>query len=650
MCSPAVVKTTNHREGKARLRCFIMIQPKVIRLFVLLACLDCCLKAQEQGPALKADLCIYGGTPGGIAMAVRAAREGLDVVLVNRHGHLGGILASGLGVWDTLYEGKRAPIYDETRQAIFNYYRETYGEDSPQYRDALPGKSGHTNGKFESKVAEKILTDLVARESRIRVILHRVPQSVKREGRLIESITFMSLWGDVTEEVEAAAFADCSYEGDLMPLARVAYRVGRESREEFGEPHAGRVFLQPTKERPDHLDAETVALHDKLNLRRFTGFQALLPGEQLGEGDRLVQAFNYRTTLTSDPANRLPVERPKDYDAAALAELEFGSIVQPLPNQKIGWNRPQLVGPHQDYVEGDWAARQRVMDEHWQATMGLLWYLQNDPSVPEERSAFFSRFGLAKDEYEDNAHRPHEFYVREARRLDGRAIFTQHDAMLAAGTRRAPVHRDSIAITEWYLDTHACTLDRVPGSLDEGKMMLHYETFPGQVAYDTLLPKDLDNLLVPVCLGSTHVAWGTIRLEPTWMQIGESAGVAVAMAKKSVVPPARVDREQLVRELARRKTMLAFFNDLDVSSDDPRVAAAQYFGARGFFSGYDAKLDAPVTEAVLQVWEAGFDRLQAGTLDPAAMEVWVQQAEEAEAKPSGRNRGNVLRQWFESLR
>lgn len=123
---------------------------------------------------IQADLCIYEATPGGIAMAVRAAREGLNVVLVNHNDHLGGILSNGLGVWDTLWEGKRAPFYDEARQAIFDHYRTTYGEESRQYRDALPGKSGHTNGKFEPKVAEKILTELVAKEKRIRVITHRV--------------------------------------------------------------------------------------------------------------------------------------------------------------------------------------------------------------------------------------------------------------------------------------------------------------------------------------------------------------------------------------------------------------------------------------------------------------------------------------------
>lgn len=615
-------------------------------LLPLLLLLPAPLKAVD---ALRADLCVYGGTPGGIAMAVRAAREGLNVVLVNRHDHLGGILSSGLGVWDTLWEGRRAPIYDEVRQAIFDHYRTTYGEDSPQYRAALPGKSGHTNGKFESKVAEQILTELVAREPRLRVLRQRLPKSVQSEGRLLRSMVLQTTLGEPAETIEAAAFADCSYEGDLLPLAGVPYRVGRESRADFNEPHAGRIFMKSVKERPTHVDADAVALHDSLKLRRFDGFQAILPDERAGEGDPLVQAFNYRTTLTSDPANRLPVEKPANYDPEALKKLEFGSLVQPLPNQKIGWNRPQLIGPHQDYVEGDWTTRQRVMDAHWNATLGLLWYLQHDPSVPAERRAFFGRLGLARDEYADHDHRPYEFYVREARRLVGRATFTQHDASLAPGGRRAPSHRDSIAITEWYLDTHACSLDRVDGSLDEGKMMLHHETFSGQVAYDTLLPEALDNLLVPVCLSCTHVAWGTIRLEPTWMQIGESAGFAVALAKAAGVAPALVDRERLTRELARRQTLLAFFNDVDVAGDDPQVVAAQYFATRGFFADYDARLAEPLTEALAETWRQGFARLQAGDLDIRQLTRSVQQSAAKDAPALATTRGNFLLDLWQRL-
>ncbi len=607
------------------------------------------LPAFLTAETLRTDLCIYGGTPAGIAMAVRAAREGLDVVLVNRHDHLGGILASGLGVWDTQWEGRRAPIYDEVRQAIFDHYRTTYGEDSPQYRDALPGKSGHSNGKFESRVAEKILTECVAREPRLRVLRRRLPKSMQRGGRLLRSMVLQTTQGEPAETIEASAFADCSYEGDLLPLAGVPSRVGRESRAEFNEPHAGRILVQSVRERPPHLDANTVALQATLKLRPFSGYQTILPDARAGEGDRLVQAFNYRTTLTSDPANRLPVEKPADYDPEALKKLEFGSLVQPLPNQKIGWNRPQLVGPHQDYVEGDWTTRQRVMDAHWNATLGLLWFLQNDPSVSPERRAFFGRLGLARDEYADHGHRPHEFYVREARRLVGRSIFTQHDASLADGIRRAPLHPDSIAITEWYLDTHACSQDRSGNSLDEGKMMLHHETFPGQVSYDTLLPAELDNLLVPVCLSSTHVAWGTIRLEPTWMQIGESAGVAVALSHASGVAPAQLSRETLTRELARRHTLLAFFNDLDVGSDDPRVTAAQYFATRGFYADYNARLDEPLTEALAAVWNQGFARLQAGKLDPSALARSVHQTTTQDSPSAGTTRGDFLLDLWQRL-
>lgn len=549
------------------------------------------------------DLVVVEATPGGIATAVRAAREGLQVLLVNRTQHLGGILANGLGVWDTQYEGKRSPLYDEVRRGIMGHYRSTYGDKSPQYLAAMPGKSGHTNGRFEARVAEQILTALVEREANITVLKGHVPVRVEREGRLLTRL-HLQAWNQDSAPipVSAAMFADCSYEGDLLPLAQVAYRVGRESRKEYQEPHAGRVYMRSSKTPPDEATALLAEKHDRLNLRKFPGCQEMVLPESTGEGDSNVQAFNYRTTLTSDPANRIPVIRPADYDPEFLKTLEFGSIVSPLPNQKIGWNRPQLVGPHQAYVEGDWKTRQAVMDQHWNATMGLLYYLQNDPSVSEERRKFFGAYGLAKDEFADNGHRPHEFYVREARRLKGRYIVTQHDLMLKADTDRAPVHADSIAFAEWYMDTHACTPGKTGNSLDEGKMMLHHETFPAQIPYRALLPVELDNLLVPVCLSATHVAWGAIRLEPIWMQIGESAGFACALAKREKLLPGTLNAALLVRWLAQKQSMISFFNDLDVSAAEPAIAAAQFFATRGFFPGYDAMLDKPMTTALAKVW------------------------------------------------
>jgi hypothetical protein len=615
----------------------------------LLALLALAFASLLRAETIQTDLCIYEATPGGIAMAVRAAREGLSVVLVNHNAHLGGILSSGLGVWDTLWEGKRSPVYDEAREAIFDHYRTTYGEDSPQYRDALPGKSGHTNGKFEPRVAEKILTGLVEREKKITVVRGFYPAAVERGGALLKPVTFRELEGKSEKHIAAQIFADCSYEGDLAAVAKVPYRLGRESRAEFGEPHAGEIFMASVKAAPTPEIARAAELHHQLRLRKFSGFQRIKEPESTGAADDAVQAFNYRTILSSDPANRLPVEKPADYDPEKLKRLEHGSIVAPIPNSKRGWNRPQLVGIHAGYVEADWAGRKKVMDAHWDATMGLLYFLQNDPAVTPELQKSWREFGLAKDEFTDHGHRPYEFYIREARRIRGRTIFTQHDAMLAPGLPRAPMHADSIGVTEWYLDTHACTPRRIPGALEEGKMMLDVETFPGQVPYRAILPQGLDNLLVPVCLSATHVAWGTVRLEPTWMNLAESAGYAAALAIQKQIPPAQLDPDLLLRKLVTNHVMVSFSNDVDVSADDPRIAAAQYFATKGFFADYNARLDAPLKESTRRVWGRGLAALRAGTLKPMDLAKQVHQAESEDSPLLERTRGQALQSMWESV-
>src|SRR5262249_27284817 len=225
--------------------------------------------------------------------------EGLDVLLVNHNQHLGGILASGLGVWDTLYEGRRSPIYDELRQAIFDHYRTTYGEASPQYRAALPGKGGHTNGKIEARVAERLVTEMVAREKRITVLRGHYPAAAEREGGLVRSVTFRQMDGDKTVHVSAPVFADCTYEGDLAALAKAPYRVGREARSELNEPHAGKVYMRPVSKRPVTAGTEAAAEHQRLSLRKFPGWQEIVRPESTGEADRAVQAFNFRTMLSS---------------------------------------------------------------------------------------------------------------------------------------------------------------------------------------------------------------------------------------------------------------------------------------------------------------------------------------------------------------
>lgn len=589
----------------------------------------------EEALAVRYDLLVIGATPGGIAMSVRAAREGATVALISRQPHLGGMLSSGLGVWDTLYEGRRAPIYDGVRRAIFDYYRDRYGPDSRQYRDCLPGRSGHTNGKFEPHVAEKVLTDLVNAEPRIVVFRGFEPVGADRKGRILQSVTFGRVEGAGSITLSSKIFADCSYEADLLPIAGVGFRIGREPKSEFQEPHAGVIFMGQTAEPPNPAAARAAQEHRKLNLRKFPGHERILAGST-GARDDAIQAGNYRTILTSEPADRLPIPNPGPYEPARLAGIEMGAGIKPIPNGKVGLNRAQILGAEtRTYATSDWETRRRIMDEHWNLTLATLWFYQHDPAAPAELRARWAGFGLPKDEFRDNGHRPYEFYLREGRRLAGRFTFTEQDVTLLPDVPCAPVHPDSIAAIEWYIDSHPCLPREVDGSMPEGKMMLHQESFPGQLPYGALLSEEVDNLLVPVNVSATHVAWNTVRLEPTWMNIGESAAYAVLRALEERRTPAQIDVDELVRTLATRHVMIAFLNDVDVAADDPAVAAAEYFATKGFFAGYDADLLRPLSRPVAIAWASAFRRLGDERFDAAAVLRQVQAAAGRKSAPVG---------------
>ena len=581
---------------------------------------------------LNCDLLVVGGNPGGIACAITAAREGLEVILANHTPVLGGLPANGLSLWDTLYEGRRSPIYDELRWGLFDYYKEKYGEDSEDYRNSLPAPpdtpaSYHSNGRYEARVFESLITQMVDAESNIRVIRNVYPVEADREGRLVKSVTLAEMNGGKRYEVDADAFADCSYEGDLMAVSGTSYRVGRESREEFGEPHAGHIFMEKLSDADDdtdYVDSRVRRIKENLNLRHL-GYRFLrVLEESTGAGDGVVQAYNYRMVLTEDPDNQYIPECPEGYDPEYLKTLGWSSVNGPLPNRKWGWNRPQILGSQSAYPEGDWSVRRKVMDEHLKATFQIFHFLRNDPSVDDEVKERWRGLGFAKDEFRENGHVPYEIYVREARRLEGRYMFTQHDASLGADYDRAPIFGDSIAFTEWYMDTHGCTNEKAKGAIEEGKLVLTWQTFPGQLSYRTLLPKDIDNLLVPGCASSTHVAWGTVRLEPTWMNIGESAAHAIALARRENVRPAAVDVNRLQMELAERRISMTFFNDIDVAAPEAWIPAIQFLGAKGFFPSYDAEPDKALDAETARNWAKGAGELLNGDLDARSLAAALQ--------------------------
>lgn len=550
----------------------------------------------------KYDLVIYGATPGGVACAIRAAREGLDVLLISFNDRIGGMLTSGLGVWDTLYEGHRSGIYNELRQTFFDYYKSTYGEDSQVYKDALPGKTGHNNGTFEAHVAERLINELVNSEAKITTLLNHYPVAVSMKGNTIRSIELQEMDKENTIKISGDFFSDCSYEGDLMAVAKVKYRVGRESKNEFNEKHAGEVYMLPNgKNEWSDRDEE---VFKGLNIRQFGHHQSVAYPESTHRGDSKVQAFNMRYYVTKDPNNQIDIQPSSNYDPKFLKTLEFGRPRPIKPNSKCGTNRPQLVGMHNQYVEGDWRTRKEVIRKHVEATRDMIYFIQNDHEAPEALKKQWKGWGLAKDEYADNDNNPYEIYVREARRLVGKYVYTENDLILQGNYARARVHPDSIGFTDWYMDSHACTFKKVEekGTLHEGKMMMHKETFMGQFPFRSLLSDEINNLIVPVCVSCTHVAWGAIRLEPTWMQFGESAALAVVLAKDNSVQLDKLKVDDLVKKLADDRSMISFFNDFTVDDPAEWVPAVQYFGTKGFFPTYDARPNDPVDEQTAVHW------------------------------------------------
>jgi flavin-dependent dehydrogenase len=589
------------------------------------------------------DLVVIGGTPGGIACAVRAAREGLSVLLVNHTQHLGGFVTSGAGGWEAPYDGLRSPIYAEMLTGAAQYYAKTYGEGSPQHIASMPSQTSRAHidrAKVEPRIAEMLFNEMVAKEKTLTVLLGHIVAKAECEGALLKSVTLQPMHGEGYITVGAEIFADAMYEGDLMASAGVKTQIGRESRTQYGEKHAGVIYTKRRHREPGQRGFSKDADEGRLNLRTFNHATAdIVEGPHSGEADGSVMAYNYRLILTRDPANRIVVEKPANYDPA-LAKGPAGlSIVPNLPNQKIAWNGGRLIGPQNEYPGGDWATRERVSRHYLDLMLMRLWWVQNDSEASAADRKAFAGYGLAADEFPDNQHLPYEIYVREARRLVGRYVFREQDNVIAEGIARTPIHADSIAMTDWPMDSVAC----LPG---DGIFFLAEESRPAQVPYRSILTQEIENLLVPVAISASHVGWGSIRLEPVWMQLGESAGHAAALAVKGKTTPTKVDPDVLIRKLANRRVMISFFNDVDVTSNDPRVAAAQYFGAKGFFASYDAKLDEPLTESVRRAWGEGLTALRGGKHDPMQLAKRVRQAEVEDSPKLERTRGEaVLSMW-----
>ncbi|HBJ87749.1 MAG TPA: pyridine nucleotide-disulfide oxidoreductase, partial [Verrucomicrobiales bacterium] len=444
------------------------------------------------------DLVVIGGTPGGIACAVRAAREGLSVLLVNHTQHLGGFSTSGAGGWEAPYDGLRSPIYGEMLTNAANYYREKYGEDSPQHILSMPSKTSRAHidrPKIEPRIAEMLFNAMVEKEKTLTVLLGHIVTKAERDGALIKNVTLKPIHGESTITVSAKIFADGMYEGDLMAAAGVKTQIGRESRAQYDEKHAGVIYTQERHIEPGQRGFPKAADEGTLNIRYNSHATAdIVEGPQSGEADGSVMAYNYRLVLTRDPANRIMVTKPENYDVAIAKQAIGGGFVPNLPNGKVAWNGGRLIGPQNDYPAADWPTREAISKRYLEGMLMRLWWVQNDPAAPEKDRKQFENYGLAADEFPDNNHAPYEIYVREARRLVGRYVFKEQDNVIAEGIARTPIHSDSIAMTDWPVDSVACLPRKAPGGSNaDGILFLGEESRPAQVPYRSILTNEVEN-------------------------------------------------------------------------------------------------------------------------------------------------------------
>ena len=482
--------------------------------------------------ALTVDVCIYGGTSAGVIAAYAAAKMGKKVVLIEPGKHLGGLSTGGLGYTDI---GNKYAITGVAR----DFYR----------------RIGRHYGKFEQwifepHVAEEIFNQYV-REAKINVLYYWRVVRVNKKNNLIVNIKLENPLAYKEKIISAKMFIDCSYEGDLMALAGVSYIVGRESNEKYNETYNG-IQLMEGHQFPDDIDPYKERGNPESGL--LWGISDNRLGTA-GTGDLRVQAYNYRICLTNEPSNRLPLERPSDYDSTKYELLLRLFEAQPtkrrlndyfifsmMPNHKTDINNrggfsTDMIGMSDDYPNANYANRIRIIYKLKSYTQGLLYFYANDPRVPEQLRNEMHQWGYPKDEYIDNGHWSPQPYIREARRMVGSYVMTQANCVGKENVR------DGIALAAYTMDSHNCQRIVVNGMVkNEGNVEVG-GFGPYLISYRAIIPKSSEctNLFVPVCLSASHIAYGSIRMEPVFMALAEAAAVAASIA---------IDRHQIVQEVS----------------------------------------------------------------------------------------------------
>lgn len=601
---------------------------KKLIFLVLIACLF------ASNAVAQYDIVIVGGNPGGIMAAIAAAKQGKSSLILERTNHIGGLPANGLGATDIATRGATNGLFIEFVSRVKNFYIQKYGTNSAQVKDCSDGYH------FEPSVAELIFTQMLDEyKAKITVLTMRQfdmdPKNLTVVDDKITTIKILNRITEKTEEYTAKVFIDGTYEGDLGAAAKIPFHIGREGKSEFNEPGAGRVFKYwdgSETEGTTHM------------------------------ADNAVQAYNYRLCLTTDSKNMTRISKPKNYNREEYVSLindvwlgrHTGTEIQKvtptmrnenkirlskgdstiipgdrwgiakitnmvlLPNSKTDANNQHLALISTDLPEENWpwptsdwmwrdAYAQRLKDY----TLGLLWFAQNDKDLPASFRKSAAKWGFAKNEYTDNENFPRQVYVREGRRFEGLYFFTANDAIAVTPGKRPPLHQSSVTSSHYALDSHAVR------KREQGKTCLDgfisYESDVYTVPFGVMVPKSIDNLLLPVPVSGSHIGFSTLRMEPCWMALGQAAGVAASLAIDSNSKIKNINQNQLQDILLNQKATLIYYKDISIDSPDYKMV--EFMGLRGYLPEWEAKIQDTINDQTLLSWK----KLSGYSLDNAVV-------------------------------
>ncbi|MDR2954343.1 MAG: FAD-dependent oxidoreductase [Prevotella sp.] len=526
------------------------------------------LSCKTSSSGTNADVIIYGGTSAAIIAAVEIVQSGKSVIIVSPDTHLGGLSSSGLGFTDTGDKSTIGGLSREFYHRIWQHYNDSaswkwqkkseYGNKG-QGTAAIDGEN-RTMWIFEPHVAEKVFEDFI-RENNITIYrnewLDRENGVVKKDKKIVSMKTLSG------KTFSGKMFIDATYEGDLMATAGVSYHVGREACSEYNEQwngvqafvyHHGHYFK-------DNIDPYRIPGKPESGLLYGISSEKI---ESSCSGDDKIQAYCFRMCMSNHPENRTPFPKPDNYDPAnyeLLARVfdagwhEWFAKFDIIPNRKTDTNNhgpfsSDFIGMNYDYPKASYERRKQIIKEHEDYQKGLLYFVANDVRVPQEVRNRMNDWGLAKDEFKDNGNWPYQLYIREARRMLGFHVMTENEVL---GKKEVP---NPVGMGSYTLDSHNVQRFVTDEGYvqNEGDIGVHTKS-PYSISYGSLVPQkeECTNLLVPVCVSSSHIAFGSIRMEPVFMILGQSAALAAIIAIDNNQPIQDISYDKLVESMNSRK-------------------------------------------------------------------------------------------------